>query len=98
MQTQKTIFEKTYKNYLEQIREIPFKSVAHNLGVKIVRNRIIIPLFINEYEVSVAGIADTAGKKLSHDIGVIACANRWRTKGRTRCIVQGLRRQIRYTR
>ena len=44
MQTQETIFEKTYKNYLEQLREISFKSVAHNLGAKIVGNRIKIPL------------------------------------------------------
>lgn len=71
MQIQETIFDKTYKIYLEQLREISFKSVAHNLGAKIVGNRIKIPFFINEYEVSLEGIADPSGKKPSHDICVI---------------------------
>jgi hypothetical protein len=73
MQTEETVFEKTYQNYLEQLREISFESIAHNLGAKIEENRIKIPLFINEYEVSVEGIADPSGKKPTHDICVILC-------------------------
>jgi hypothetical protein len=73
MQTKETVFEKTYQNYLEQLREISFESIAHNLGAKIEENRIKIPLFINEYEVSVEGIADPSGKKPTHDICVILC-------------------------
>lgn len=71
MQTKETVFEKTYKNYLRQLREISFESIAANLGAKIEGNRIKIPLFINEYEVSVEGIADASGKKPAHDICVI---------------------------
>jgi hypothetical protein len=71
MQTQETIFEKTYQNYLEQLREISFESVAHNLGAKIEENRIKIPLFNTEYEISSKGISDPTGKKPSHDICVI---------------------------
>lgn len=44
MQTEETVFETTYKNYLEQLREISFESIAHNLGAKIEGNRIKIPL------------------------------------------------------
>jgi hypothetical protein len=71
MQTEETVFEKTYKNYLEQLREISFESIAHNLGAKLEGTRIRIPLFRTEYEVSVEGIADPAGKKPTHDICVI---------------------------
>jgi hypothetical protein len=67
----KSVFEKTYKGYLEQIRKMPFDSIADNLGAKIEGNRLKIPLFINEYEVSVEGIADPSGKKPTHDICVI---------------------------
>jgi len=71
MQTKETVFEKTYQNYLEQLREISFESIAHDLGAKIEANRIKIPLFINEYAVSVEGIADPSGNKPAHDICVI---------------------------
>ena len=71
MEAQETIFEKTYKNYLEQLRELSFESVAHNLGAITEGNRIKIPFFINEYEVSVEGIADPSGTKPAHDICVI---------------------------
>lgn len=73
MQTEETVFEKTYQNYLEQLREISFKSIARDLGAKIEGNQITIPLFTNEYEVSVEGIADPQGQKPPHDICVILC-------------------------
>jgi hypothetical protein len=71
MQTIETVFEKTYKDYLSQLRKVSFESIAPNLGAKIEGNRIKISLFINEYEVSVEGIADASGKKPTHDICVI---------------------------
>lgn len=71
MQSEKTVFERTYQNYLAQLREVSFEDIANNLGAKVEVNRIKIPLFINEYEVSVEGIADLSGKKPTHDICVI---------------------------
>ena len=71
MQTKETVFEKTYKNYLEQLREISFEDTAHNLGVKIEGNGIKISLIGNEYAISDEGIADPSGKKPTHDICVI---------------------------
>ena len=71
MQTEETVFERTYQNYLAQLREVSFKYIAHNLGAKIEGSKIKIPLFIHEYEVSAEGIAGPSGKKPAHDICVI---------------------------
>ena len=73
MPTQASVFEKTYQNYLQQLREISFNNIADNLGVKTEANRIKIPFFLNEYAVSVEGITDPAGNKPAHDICVILC-------------------------
>lgn len=73
MQAKETVFEKTYQNYLQQLKIISFESIADNLGVKTEGNRIKIPLFLTEYAVSSEGIADPAGKKPTHDICVILC-------------------------
>ncbi len=73
MQTEETVYEKTYKNYLKQIRETAFNSVAPILGAEIEGNRLKIPLFMNEYTASAEGIADASGKKPSYDICVILC-------------------------
>jgi len=71
MKTEESVFEKTYKYYLEQLREISFESIAQNLGAKIEENRLKIPLIGIEYTISDEGIADPSGKKPSHDICVI---------------------------
>jgi hypothetical protein len=71
MQAEETVFEKTYQNYLEQLRKISFESVAHHLGARIEKNRIKIQLLTTEYEISSEGIIDPKGKKPSHDICVI---------------------------
>jgi hypothetical protein len=64
-------FERTYKDYLEQLREISFEAVAPSLGGKIEGNRIKIPFFRNEYEISAEGISGPSGKKPTYDICVI---------------------------
>jgi len=71
MQTEETVFEKTYQHYLKQIRQISFETVAHHLGAKIENDGIKIPLFLKEYEITAEGIADASGKKPGHDICVI---------------------------
>jgi hypothetical protein len=71
MQSEKTVFERTYQNYLKQLGQISFESRAHLLGVKIEGDKIKAALFKNEYEVSVEGITDRSGKKPSYDICVI---------------------------
>ena len=71
MTTEETVFEKTYINYLEQIGEISFESIAHKLGAEVEGKTIKIPLFRNIYEISHEKIVDSSGIKPSYDICVI---------------------------
>jgi Domain of unknown function (DUF3786) len=71
MQSAESVFEKTYQNYLQQLREISFESIAPYLGAKTDGNKIRIPLFINEYGVAADGITDASGKRPAYDICVI---------------------------
>jgi len=71
MQTEETVFERTYKNYLAQLRGISFESIAPKLGAKIEANALKIPLFKSDYEVSVEKITGPSGEKPTHDICVI---------------------------
>ncbi len=71
MHTKETVFERTYKDYLDQLRGISFKAAAKKLGGKIQENSITIPLYKSDYKVSVEKIAGPLGKKPDHDICVI---------------------------
>ncbi len=71
MQPKETVFDRTYKSYLEQLRKLSFESIAKNLGAKIEGNAIKIPLFRSDYEVSVERISGPSGEKPTHDICVI---------------------------
>ena len=73
MSPEKTVFDRTYENYVAQLSKIDFKSVASNLGLNQVENRINIPLFGKTYEVSVYGITDPSGIKPPYDICVVLC-------------------------
>ena len=70
MEAEETVFEKTYENYLAQLKEISFESIASNLGCK-VEGSVIIPLFGKSYEVSFNKITDPSGNKPAYDICVI---------------------------
>jgi hypothetical protein len=71
MQTEKSVFEKTYQNYLEQIRKINFNSVALKLGLKTDGETIKIPFFKSEYTVFSKKITGPSGEKPAYDICVI---------------------------
>ena len=71
MQTEETVFEKTYRNYLNQLKSIAFESVAPKLGATTEGNIIKIPLFKTEYRVSAEKISGPSGEKPSHDVCVI---------------------------
>ncbi len=71
MSSKETVYEKTYQYYLEQLGKIAYESVAPILGVQSEGSSLKIPLFTNEYAVSVDGITDASGNKPSHDICVI---------------------------
>jgi len=73
MTNKKSVFKKTYENYLAQVNGIDFNSVKQKLGVEVEKNKIIIPLFGKPYEISAAGISDPGGKQPMLDICVILC-------------------------
>jgi hypothetical protein len=73
MHSEETVFEKTYKNYLAQLDEIDFESVAPKLGGKTDGNVIVIPFFGLEYRVSSQGITGPSGKTPAYDVCVILC-------------------------
>lgn len=73
MENNLSIYEKTYRNYLDQLREIDFDSINEKLGIKVETSEVIIPLFGKPYRVSSTGIKDASGQQPSFDICVILC-------------------------
>ena len=71
MQTPETVFEQTYRHYLGQLGGVDFESIAARIGAQVAGNRLKIPLFGDEYEISPQKITDISGKKPPHDICVI---------------------------
>jgi hypothetical protein len=66
-------FERTYKDYLEQVAKIDVRSIKEKLGVRVEGNAAIIPLFGKQIRVSPRGIIDQSGQRPSFDICVILC-------------------------
>ena len=73
MPTKETVYEKTYKGYLEQLRKVDFTYVEQNLGAQIEGNEAVIPLFGKPHKVSDHGIVDSSGKRPTLDICVVLC-------------------------
>jgi hypothetical protein len=71
MQSEESVFGRTYRNYLEQLKGLSFASIAPKLGAKIDGDVIRIPLFNSEYRVSVEKITGPSGEKPPHDICVL---------------------------
>jgi hypothetical protein len=69
----KTVYEKTYRNYLAQLEGLDLTSVGEKLGCKVERNEVLIPLFGKPYKVSKRGIFNPSGKKPDFDQCVILC-------------------------
>jgi len=66
-----SVFEKTYQDYIAQIRGVDLRSVAEPLGGRVEEEGIRIPLYGEWYTVSGSGIADAKGKQPSLDVCVI---------------------------
>jgi len=71
MQTEETVFERNYRNYLDQLKGVQVESVASKLGAKIDGKVFMIPFFQNEYRVSYRNIIGPEGKRPDYDICVI---------------------------
>jgi len=73
MTNKESVFKKTYEDYLAQIKEIDFNSIKQRLGVKVEKDKILIPLFGRLHKVSETGISGPNRKKPTLDICVILC-------------------------
>jgi hypothetical protein len=73
MNSEETVFQKSYANYLEQLDTLDFESVAPKLGGKSDGKSVTIPFFGSGYRMSSEGIAGPSGETPSYDICVILC-------------------------
>jgi len=67
------VFEKIYKDYLDQVSRIDYKSKAEKLGGRIDGDDVIIPFFGRPYRLSEEGIVDPSGKQPIHSVSVVLC-------------------------
>ena len=66
-------YEKTYKDYIAQVGDVDFGSVADKLGAEVSGRDLIIPVFGKPYAVSVKGVKGPSGKAPTLDVSVILC-------------------------
>jgi hypothetical protein len=71
VQKEETVFERTYRYYLHQLKAVSFKSVAPKLGAKLEGDALKIALFGRDFEVSTERIIGPSGEKPAYDICVI---------------------------
>ena len=71
MQPEETVFERHYKDYLEQLEGISFESVVPSLGASLEGDVLTIQLFESQYNVSEEGITGPSGEKPAYDICVL---------------------------
>ena len=70
--TQKSpIFEKIYKDYLDEISKTDLKAISKKLRIQTEGDSVIIPLFGKPYTVSGKGICDSSGNTPDHSFVVI---------------------------
>ena len=65
------IFEKHYKSYCDEIRDLDFNSIYQKLGLDYEDGRIAMPLFDMIYRITKDGIADVSGRVPDYMICVI---------------------------
>jgi hypothetical protein len=71
MLEQSTVFEKIHQDYLGQIANMDWASLADRLGVAVEGNTLVIPLFGVPYRVSRQDIFDGHGNRPHHAVNVI---------------------------
>ncbi len=73
MEKKSPVFEETYRKYLDQISGINLESLKDKLGITIVNDNAVVPLFNRQYTVSSKGIACPDGKQPPLEINVVLC-------------------------
>ena len=67
------VFEETYQNYLEQVRQVSFLDKAEMLGVEKDGDRLVIPLYDRIYFFSTTGLSEKKGRKITPAVQVMIC-------------------------
>ena len=67
------VFEKTYQDYLAQVKKLDFQAVAQNTATQWDGKGVTVPLFGVPYRVSGDGISDPSGREPSYSIKVVLC-------------------------
>lgn len=73
MNKKSEVFEKTYKDYLNQLSEIDYFSRAEVLGADISGNDFMIPFYGEPYRISNSGITDSEGRMANFSICIVLC-------------------------
>lgn len=68
-----SIFEQTYRNYLDEIKNRDLEMIASRLGVSLVNGAVPVTLFGLEFHVSPEGIAFPADHTLTHGETIVLC-------------------------
>lgn len=66
-----SVFQETYRHYLNQIRGVDLKGIHERLGATLDGEAIRIPVFGTPYRVSPASISDPQGERASFEICII---------------------------
>jgi uncharacterized protein DUF3786 len=73
MSEQALIFEKIYKDYLDQVVAIDCSLIAEKLGIRVSGKNIEIPFFNRTFTITPDAITDGSGNKPHHAVCVILC-------------------------
>jgi len=73
MSEQALIFEKIYKDYLDQVAAIDCSLIAEKLGIRVSGKTIEIPFFNQIFTITPDAITDGKGNKPHHAVCVILC-------------------------
>ena len=67
------VFERIYREYLEEISQIDLNRVKDRLGIELDKDGAIIPFYGIPHRVSKQGIVDAQGRRPSHSVSVVLC-------------------------
>ncbi|AFM28044.1 DUF3786 domain-containing protein [Desulfomonile tiedjei] len=66
-------FDEIYRDYLDKIARIDLNKVSEGLGIVVIGEDAIMPLFGMEHRVSARGIVNQDGRRPSHSVSVVLC-------------------------
>lgn len=73
MVSEVSVFEETYKKYLDQVAEIDLKSIETRLGIQVEAHKTTIPFLGQLYTVTAKGIVNPSGKQPRLETSVVLC-------------------------